>query len=143
MGKLWATMAEVEKMGDYLLVRGATFANLINLFACGQMIDSLFRARRHHGAARIVYITRGRGFTRCLVLYNSAFHGLSKGKGYMRAYQPFKEGIGFGYLLSEPTYKVLVEGLCKEIDIDKAKDVAEFILAVVDGVDRSKFLTFF
>ncbi|XP_058105608.1 pentatricopeptide repeat-containing protein At3g18020 [Magnolia sinica] len=151
MQKLWQWMLDEEGPSS---VNNASFANLVDAlcregfyhevfkiaeempqgksvceeFAYGQMIDSLCRARRNHGASRIVYIMRKRGFVPSLVSYNSIVHGLSKEGGCMRAYQLFKEGIEFGYLLTEPTYKVLVESLCRESDLCKAKDVLDFML---------------
>ena len=111
MLRLWEKMEE-EKHRDPS-VRGVAFANLIDLlcrewffhdvfriaeemlqgkwareeFAYGQMTDLLCRAGRHHGASRIVYIMRKRGFVSSLVSYNSIVHGLIKEKGCMRAYQ--------------------------------------------------------
>ncbi|ONK77568.1 uncharacterized protein A4U43_C02F7960 [Asparagus officinalis] len=166
MVKLWAKMR--EEKNEHPSVKNAAFANLIDSlcregffhevfriaeampqgilvneeFAYGQMIDSLCRAGRHHGASRIVYIMRKRGFFPSLVSYNSIVHGLSKRKGCMRAYQLFKEGIEFGYLLPEPTYKVLVESLCRERDLNKAKDVTEFTLGI-SGADKTKVYNIF
>ncbi|XP_010912296.1 uncharacterized protein [Elaeis guineensis] len=159
MMELWLKMEEEKDP----LVNSAAFANLIDSlcregffhevfriaeemphrkslqekFAYGQMIDSLCRAGRHHGASRIVYIMRKRGFFPSLVSYNCIVHGLSNNRGCMRAYQLFKEGIEFGYSPSEPTYKVLVEALCKEMDLHKAKDVAEFMLQR-DSIDNTR-----
>ncbi|KAL6183281.1 hypothetical protein ACLB2K_044692 [Fragaria x ananassa] len=144
MGKLWEAM----KGEDDTLVKNAAFSNLIESmcregyfqevfgiaedrpqgesvneeFAYGQMIDSLCKAGRYHGASRIVYIMRHRGFVPRVTSYNCIVHGLTKeGEGgVMRAYQLLEEGIEFGYLPSEYTYKVLVEGLCQESDVDKA-----------------------
>lgn len=169
MVQLWAKMEEEEVKGDDPLVRSAAFANLIDSlcreglfhevfriaeempqgkwvreeFAYGQMIDSLCRAGRHHGASRIVYIMRRRGFVPSLVSYNGIVHGLSKGKGCLRAYQLFKEGIEFGYSLPGPSYKVLVEGLCREMDVNKAKDVTEFVLVGADDVGKTKIYNIF
>ncbi|PIA24947.1 hypothetical protein AQUCO_14200017v1 [Aquilegia coerulea] len=84
---------------------------------------------------------RKRGFVPSLVSYNSIVHGLSKEGGCMRAYQLFKEGIEFGYLPLEPTYKVLVEALCRASHIDKAKDVLQFMLK--KGLDQTRSYNIF
>ncbi|CAK9148040.1 unnamed protein product [Ilex paraguariensis] len=89
-------------------------------FAYGQMIDSFCRYGRYNGAARIVYMMRKRGCTPSLVAYNSIVHGLSE-DDCMRAYQLLEEGKKFGYLPSEFTYKVLMEGLCRECDLCKTE----------------------
>ncbi|OAY68736.1 Pentatricopeptide repeat-containing protein [Ananas comosus] len=115
-------------------------------FAYGQMIDSLCRAGRHHGASRIVYIMRKRGLAPSSVSYNCIVHGLSKRRrgGCMRAYQLLKEGAEFGYFPPEPTYKALVEGLCREKDLVKAKDVLELVLRRSDGdADRTRIYNIF
>ncbi|KAL5976678.1 hypothetical protein ACLOJK_021011 [Asimina triloba] len=160
MGKLWQRMLDEQ---DPPTVNNAAFANLVDAlcregffhevfrianempqgnsvceeFAYGQMIDSLCRAGRNHGASRIVYIMKKRGFVPSLVSYNSIVHGLSKEGGCMRAYQLFKEGVEFGYSLPEPTYRVLVESLCQECDLYKAKDVLNFML-YQEGVDKTR-----
>ncbi|XP_072956934.1 uncharacterized protein [Typha angustifolia] len=160
MRQFWPAM-ELEHDEDPF-VKSAAFANLIDClchegmfhevfriaeempqgksvdeeFAYGQMMDSLCRAGRHHGASRIVYIMRKRSFVPSLVSYNCIIHGLSKGRGCMRAYQLLKEGLKFGYSLPEPTYKVLVEGLCRERDLNKAKDVLELMLSQKDNNDE-------
>ncbi|KAF9592420.1 hypothetical protein IFM89_014910 [Coptis chinensis] len=110
-------------------------------FAYGQMIDSLCRAGQNHGASRIVYIMRKKGFVPSLVSYNCILHGLTKDRGCMRAYQLFKEGIEFGYSPSEATYKVLVEALCRESDIDKAKDLLQIMLG--KGLDNTRIYNIF
>ncbi|XP_062029103.1 pentatricopeptide repeat-containing protein At3g18020 [Rosa rugosa] len=161
MGRLWDTM----KGEDDTLVKNAAFSNLIDSmcregyfqevfgiaeyrpqgesvneeFAYGQMIDSLCKAGRHHGASRIVYIMRHRGFVPRITSYNCIIHGLSKeGEGgCMRAYQLLEEGIEFGYLPSEYTYKVLVEGLCQESDVDKARQVLQYMLKK-ERVDKTR-----
>ncbi|KAM2487769.1 hypothetical protein ACFX1W_039657 [Malus domestica] len=161
MGKLW----EIMKGEDDDTVKSAAFGNLIDSmcregffnevfdiaedmpqgktvtedFAYGQMIDSLCKARRHHGASRIVYIMRSQGFVPKLTSYNSILHGLSKeGEGgCMRAYQLLEEGVNFGYFPSEYTYKVLLEGLCLESDVKKAREVLEYMLKK-EGVDRTR-----
>ncbi|KMZ67219.1 putative Pentatricopeptide repeat-containing protein [Zostera marina] len=160
MGQLWKFMSE-EDVGDSPLpstTNNAAFANIIDAlcregfiqdvfniageipqrncvneeFAYGQMIDSLCRTGRHHGAARIVYIMRRRGFLPSLVSYDCIIHNLAKecGEGgCMRAYQLFKEGAtGFGYSPTETTYMHLVDGLCSEKAVDKAKEVTQFML---------------
>ncbi|PKA64310.1 Pentatricopeptide repeat-containing protein [Apostasia shenzhenica] len=158
MSRLWLQLQQ----GEDSSVKCAAFANLIDSlcreglfhvvfdiaeempqgkwvcekFAYAQMIDSLRKTGRNHGASRIVYIMRKRGLLPSLVSYNSIVHGLSMGRGCMRAYQLFKEGIVFGYSPTEATYKALVEGLCKERDIHKARDVAEFMLEM--GVDKTR-----
>ncbi|KAF2317463.1 hypothetical protein GH714_022537 [Hevea brasiliensis] len=104
-------------------------------FAYGHMIDSLCRAGRNHGASRIVYIMRKRGFTPSLVSYNSIIHGLCKERGCMRAYQLFEEGTEFGYLPSEYTYRALVEALCQEMDLYKARKVLESMLKKEGGIE--------
>ncbi|KAG9458748.1 hypothetical protein H6P81_003256 [Aristolochia fimbriata] len=152
MNELWVRMRDVEGTS----INAAAFANLIEAlchnrmfhevfriaedmpqgncvceeFAYSQMIDSLCRAGRNHGASRIVYIMRKRGFIPPLLSYNSIIHGLSKeGEGgCMRAYQLFEEGITFGYSPPEPTYKVIVEGLCQVNDLAKARYLVDFML---------------
>ncbi|GAB2275164.1 hypothetical protein Dimus_009927 [Dionaea muscipula] len=111
-------------------------------FAYSQMIDSLCIFGRHHGASRIVYIMRKRGLTPSLASYNSIVHGLSTHggiSGCMRAYQLFQEGIGFGYVPSEYTYKVLIEGLClcQGLDSNKAKDLLTYMLSK-KGADQTR-----
>ncbi|XP_068658103.1 pentatricopeptide repeat-containing protein At3g18020 [Aristolochia californica] len=152
MGKLWMRMQDEEGLS----VNTAAFANLIDALcqnkmfqevfkiaeempqgnvvreelAYSQMIDSLCRAGRNHGASRIVYIMRKRGFIPPLLSYNSIIHGLSKEDegGCMRAYQLFEEGLAFGYSPPEPTFKVLVEGLCHVHDLGKARYLVDFML---------------
>lgn len=55
----------------------------------------------------------------------------------MRAYQLLEEGIEFGYWPSEYTYIVLIEGLCLEADLFKAKEVFQIMLKK-EGVDRTR-----
>ncbi|CAK9176333.1 unnamed protein product [Ilex paraguariensis] len=105
-------------------------------FAYGQMIDSFCRYGRYNGAARIVYMMRKRGCTPSLVAYNSIVHGLSE-DDCMRAYQLLEEGKKFGYLPSEFTYKVLMEGLCRECDLCKAREVLKIMLNK-KGVDKTR-----
>ncbi|KAM0939719.1 putative tetratricopeptide-like helical domain superfamily [Dioscorea sansibarensis] len=167
MRELWSRMA-LEKDSS---VGSAAFANLVDAlcregffhevfriaeempqgksvceeFAYSQMIDSLCQAGKHHGASRVVYIMRKRGFFPSNVSYSCIIHGLSKeGEGgCMRAYQLFKEGVvGFGYSLPEPTYKALIEGLCREKDLEKAKDVLEFMLQK-DGMVKTRIYNMF
>ncbi|XP_034695186.1 pentatricopeptide repeat-containing protein At3g18020 isoform X3 [Vitis riparia] len=143
MCKLWQKMMDENDPS----VNNAAFANLIDSlckegfflevfriaedmpqgksvseeFAYGQMIDSLCRCGRNHGASRIVYIMRKRGFFPSLVSYNYIVHGLSKEGGCMRAYQLLKEGVEFGFMMSEHTYKVLLEALCRDADLCKTQ----------------------
>ncbi|KAI3976998.1 hypothetical protein MKX01_008856 [Papaver californicum] len=97
-------------------------------FAFGQMIDSLCRAGQNHGASRIVYIMRKKGFLPRLVSYNYIVHSLSNDGGCMRAYQLYKE--------------VLVEALCQESDICKAKDLLEYMLNT-EAIDRTRIYNIF
>ncbi|KAK8963453.1 Pentatricopeptide repeat-containing protein [Platanthera guangdongensis] len=164
MTKLWLRMREEEDT----TVNSASFSNLIDSlcvegffhivfdiaemmpqgncvcekFAYAQMIYSLCKSGRHHGASRIIYIMKKRGFVPSLVSYNSIIHGLSRGRGCMRAYQLFKEGIVYGYSLPEPTYRALVEALLKEKDLHKAKNVMEFMLSV-EGIDKTRIYNIF
>ncbi|KAF2317470.1 hypothetical protein GH714_022583 [Hevea brasiliensis] len=55
----------------------------------------------------------------------------------MRAYQLFEEGTEFGYLPSEYTYRALVEALCQEMDLYKARKVLESMLKK-EGGDRTR-----
>ncbi|KAL1367773.1 hypothetical protein AAHE18_02G074300 [Arachis hypogaea] len=104
--------------------------------AYGQMIDSLCKVGRYHAAARIVYIMRKRGLVPSVACYNYIIHGLSKDGDCMRAYQLLEEAE-FGFLLSEHTYKVLVEALCQVLDVDKARKVLEHMLSR-EGVDKTR-----
>ncbi|KAL1367771.1 hypothetical protein AAHE18_02G074100 [Arachis hypogaea] len=104
--------------------------------AYGQMIDSLCKVGRYHAAARIVYIMRKRGLVSSVACYNYIIHGLSKDGDCMRAYQLLEEAE-FGFLLSEHTYKVLVEALCQVLDVDKARKVLEHMLSR-EGVDKTR-----
>ncbi|KAK7300202.1 hypothetical protein RJT34_11039 [Clitoria ternatea] len=61
----------------------------------------------------------------------------SKDGDCMRAYQLLEEGAEFGFVLSEHTYKVLVEALCRILDVDKAREVLKLILRKED-VDKSR-----
>ncbi|KAJ1292395.1 hypothetical protein BS78_02G387800 [Paspalum vaginatum] len=100
-------------------------------FAYGQMIDSLCRAGQHHGASRIVYIMRKRGVCPSAVSYNCIVHGLCtspKPGACLRAHQLVMEGTRFGFRPREVTYKVLVDKLCRENELAKAKDVLEVML---------------
>uniref|UniRef100_A0A0D9X2V0 Pentacotripeptide-repeat region of PRORP domain-containing protein n=1 Tax=Leersia perrieri TaxID=77586 RepID=A0A0D9X2V0_9ORYZ len=100
-------------------------------FAYAQMIDSLCRSGQHHGASRIVYIMGKRGMYPSTVSYNCIVHGLctsQKPGGRLRAYQLVMEGVRFGYRPREVTYKVLVDQLCRENELTKAKDVMELML---------------
>ncbi|GJZ07477.1 pentatricopeptide repeat-containing protein [Tanacetum coccineum] len=71
--------------------------NVNEAFACGGIINSRCRYRRHHGASSIVYIMRKRGCVSSLVSYNSIIHGLAKNGGYLRAHQLLEQGIDIGY----------------------------------------------
>ncbi|XP_062190134.1 pentatricopeptide repeat-containing protein At3g18020 [Phragmites australis] len=100
-------------------------------FAYAQMIDSMCRTGQHHGASRIVYIMRKKGLCPSTVSYNCIVHGLctsQKPGGRLRAYQLVMEGACFGYRPREVTYKVLVDELCRENELGKAKDVLELML---------------
>ncbi|XP_024959021.1 pentatricopeptide repeat-containing protein At3g18020-like [Cynara cardunculus var. scolymus] len=98
-------------------------------FAYGQMIDSLCRYGRHHGASRIVYMMMKRRCSPSLVSYNSIVHGHAKNGGYLRAYQFLKQGFEIGYSPSETTYKVLIECLSlEENDLGKAKKLFDIML---------------
>ncbi|RLN33959.1 pentatricopeptide repeat-containing protein [Panicum miliaceum] len=100
-------------------------------FAYAQMIDSLCRSGQHHGASRIVYIMRKRGLCPSAVSYNCIVHGLCtspKPGACLRAHQLVMEGTSFGYRPREVTYKVLVDELCRENELAKAKDVLELML---------------
>ncbi|XP_025800552.1 pentatricopeptide repeat-containing protein At3g18020-like isoform X4 [Panicum hallii] len=100
-------------------------------FAYAQMIDSLCRSGQHHGASRIVYIMRKRGLCPSAVSYNCIVHGLCtspKPGACLRAHQLVMEGTSFGYHPREVTYKVLVDELCRENELAKAKDVLELML---------------
>ncbi|KAE9464156.1 hypothetical protein C3L33_03936, partial [Rhododendron williamsianum] len=97
-------------------------------FAYGQMIDSLCKVGRHNGAAQVAYIMKTKGFISSFVSYNSIVHGLRKEGSCMRSYQLLEEGIEFGYWPSEYTYIVLIEGLCLEADLCKAKEVFQIML---------------
>ncbi|TKW36473.1 hypothetical protein SEVIR_2G442200v4 [Setaria viridis] len=100
-------------------------------FAYAQMIDSLCRSGQHHGASRIVYIMRKRGLCPSAVSYNCIVHGLCtspKPGACLRAHQLVMEGTRFGYRPREVTYKVLVDKLCRENELAKAKDVLELML---------------
>ncbi|CAM0907701.1 unnamed protein product [Alopecurus aequalis] len=100
-------------------------------FAYAQMIDSLCRAGQHHGASRIVYIMGKRGLCPSTLSYNCIVHGLCTSKkpgGRLRAYQLVMEGVRFGYRPREVTFKVLVEELCREKELAKAKDVLALML---------------
>ncbi|RLM85365.1 pentatricopeptide repeat-containing protein [Panicum miliaceum] len=100
-------------------------------FAYAQMIDSLCRSGQHHGASRIVYIMRKRGLYPSPVSYNCIVHGLCtspKPGACLRAHQLVMEGTSFGYRPREVTYKVLVDELCRENELAKAKDVLELML---------------
>ncbi|KAK9091641.1 hypothetical protein Sjap_024818 [Stephania japonica] len=159
MEKVWQSMIDRREMS----VNNAAFANVVDSlckegyfhevfriaeempqgdgveeeFAYAQMMDSLCRAGRNHGASRIVYIMRKRGLVPSVVSYNAIIHGLSKEGGCMRAYQLYQEGTEWGHSLSESTYKVLVEGLCRELDIGKAKDVLQHMLSK-EGMDKTR-----
>ncbi|OEL20209.1 Pentatricopeptide repeat-containing protein [Dichanthelium oligosanthes] len=100
-------------------------------FAYAQMIDSLCRVGQHHGASRIVYIMRKRGLCPSSVSYNCIVHGLCtspKPGACLRAHQLVMEGTHFGYRPREMTYKALVDQLCQENELAKAKDVLELML---------------
>ncbi|XP_051213670.1 uncharacterized protein [Lolium perenne] len=108
-------------------------------FSYAQMIDSLCRAGQHHGASRIVYIMGKRGLHPSTVSYNCIVHGLCTSKkpgGRLRAYQLVMEGVRFGYRPREVTFKVLVEELCREKELAKAKDVLELMLQPQTGHDK-------
>ncbi|KAL3343504.1 hypothetical protein AABB24_027171 [Solanum stoloniferum] len=155
IGKLWGVMRTEEDMH----VNNAAFCNVINClcregffhevfniaedmpqgksvvqdFVYAQMIDSLCRFGRYNGASRMVYMMRKRGFDPSLVSYNTIVHGLVKECDFFRAYQLLEEGIQFGYLPSEFTYKLLVEGLCHVNDLVKAKAAVNMMLNKKDN----------
>ncbi|XP_052113738.1 pentatricopeptide repeat-containing protein At3g18020-like [Arachis duranensis] len=79
---------------------------------------------------------RKRGLVPSVACYNYIIHGLSKDGDCMRAYQLLEEAK-FGFLLSEHTYKVLVEALCQVLDVDKARKVLEHMLSR-EGVDKTR-----
>uniref|UniRef100_J3LCB8 Pentacotripeptide-repeat region of PRORP domain-containing protein n=2 Tax=Oryza brachyantha TaxID=4533 RepID=J3LCB8_ORYBR len=109
-------------------------------FAYAQMIDSLCRSGQHHGASRIVYIMGKRGMHPSTVSYNCIVHGLctsQKPGGRLRAHQLVLEGVRFGYRPREVTYKVLVNELCRENELTKAKDVMELMLQPQYGHDKA------
>ncbi|KAK9115310.1 hypothetical protein Syun_022107 [Stephania yunnanensis] len=167
MEKVWEAMIDRREAG----VNNAAFANVVDSlckegyfhevfriaeempqgnggvgvdeeFAYAQMMDSLCRAGRNHGASRIVYVMRKRGLVPSAVSYNAIIHGLSKEGGCMRAYQLYQQGTEWGHSLSESTYKVLVEGLCREFDIGKAKDVLQHMLSQ-EGMDKTRIYNIF
>ncbi|KAL6896883.1 hypothetical protein ACP4OV_007455 [Aristida adscensionis] len=108
-------------------------------FAYAQMIDSLCRAGQHHGASRVVYIMRKRGLCPSTVSYNCIVHGLCtshKPGGRLRAHQLVMEGVHFGYHPREVTYRVLVDELCRENELSKAKDVLKLMLQPHCGHDN-------
>ena len=53
-----------------------------------------------------------------------------------------EEGSEFGYLPSEYTYKVLVEGLCEESDLHKARNLLQYMLNK-KGVDRTRMFNIY
>ncbi|KAM7267743.1 hypothetical protein ACFE04_009909 [Oxalis oulophora] len=108
-------------------------------FAYGHMIDSLCKSGRHHGASRIVYIMRKRGFVPSLSVYNSIVHGVCQDGpgGCMRAYQLLEEGKSFQYVPSEYTYKVVVENLCQYSDLEGAREVLQIMLSK-KNVDKTR-----
>jgi pentatricopeptide repeat protein len=72
-----------------------------------------------------------RGMCPSTVSYNCIVHGLCTSKkpgGRLRACQLVMEGVRFGYRPREVTFKVLVEELCREKELSKAKDVLELML---------------
>ena len=97
MSKLWEQIINFDNPS----INCAAFANLINSlskegffdeifeisedmpqgssfptkFSYAQMVDSLCRAGRHHGASRIVYIMRKKGYKPSMAAYNSIIHG--------------------------------------------------------------------
>ncbi|CAM8915464.1 unnamed protein product [Rhodiola kirilowii] len=160
MTELWAKM-QVE---DDLTVKIGAFGNLIHSLcregffaevfkiaedmpqgqavdeksAYEQMIDSLCRCSRSHGASRIVYIMKKRGYTPSFVLYNNIIHGLCKDTGgCMRAYQLLCEGTAWDFVPSEIGYMILVQELCRESELTKAKKVLQVMLNK-EGVDGTR-----
>ncbi|KAI3825868.1 hypothetical protein L1987_07568 [Smallanthus sonchifolius] len=158
--KLWESMAGEEDV----CVNHAAFSNLIKTFcqeglfklvfdfaekmhevknmnyafAYGEMIDSLCRYGRHHGASRIVYMMMKRGCIPSSVSYNAIIHGLTKNGGYLRAYQLLEQGVEFGYTPSETTYKILIERLSlEECDLVKAKRLLDIMLNK-EGVEKAR-----
>ncbi|ONM26160.1 pentatricopeptide repeat-containing protein At3g18020 [Zea mays] len=155
---LWPSAAGGDRLREDQEVTSAAFANLVQClcaegffhvlfrvaeempqrrcgvgddFAYAQMIDSLCQAGQHHGASRIVYIMRKRGICPSAVSYNCIVHGLCtmpKPGACLRAHQLVMEGTSFGYRPREVTYKVLVDELCRENELAKAKDVLELML---------------
>ncbi|KAG8079341.1 hypothetical protein GUJ93_ZPchr0007g6197 [Zizania palustris] len=108
-------------------------------FAYSQMIDSLCRSEQPHGASRIVYIMAKRGMSPSTVSYNCIVHGLGtsqKPGGRLRAYQLVMEGMRFGYRPREVTYNLLVNELCRENELTKAKHVMELMLHPHSGHDK-------
>jgi len=74
---------------------------------------------------------RKRGLCPSAVSYNCIVHGLCtspKPGACLRAHQLVMEGTSFGYRPREVTYKVLVDELCRENELAKAKDVLELML---------------
>ncbi|KAK9072179.1 hypothetical protein SSX86_008611 [Deinandra increscens subsp. villosa] len=130
---LFGSVFEVaEKMGR------AKNLNLNDAFAYGEMMDTLCRYGRHHGASRIVYMMMKRGCVPSSVSYNSIVHGLAKNGGYLRAYQLLEQGVEVGYTPSENTYQILIECLClEEYDLVKAKKLLGIMLNK-EGVDKAR-----
>ncbi|XP_076892877.1 uncharacterized protein LOC143544695 [Bidens hawaiensis] len=106
-------------------------------FAYAQMIDSLCRYGRYHGASRIVYIMMKHVLIPSSVSYNCIIHGLTKTGGYLRAYQLLEQGVETGYTPSETTYKILIERLClEEYDLVKARRLLDIMLN--KGVNKAR-----
>ncbi|KAJ0742230.1 putative tetratricopeptide-like helical domain superfamily [Helianthus annuus] len=137
--KMWEHMDEEDDvlrgcLNPFLTLRKRCLSG----FAYAQMIDSLCRYGRHHGASRIVYMMTKRGCVPSSVSYNSIIHGLTKNGGYLRAYQLLEQAVEAGYTPSETTYKILIERLClEEYDLVKAKKLLDIMLNK-EGVDKAR-----
>uniref|UniRef100_A0A7N0T5V3 Pentatricopeptide repeat-containing protein n=1 Tax=Kalanchoe fedtschenkoi TaxID=63787 RepID=A0A7N0T5V3_KALFE len=128
---------EVFKIAEDMPLQGPAPA-IDEKSAYEQMIDSLCRYGRSHGAARIVYVMKKRGYVPSSVLYSSIIHGLCiESGGCMRAYQLLCEGSQWGFVPSEIAYMILVQELCRENDLSKAQEVVRVMLNK-GGVDGTR-----
>ncbi|RYR73755.1 hypothetical protein Ahy_A02g008257 [Arachis hypogaea] len=127
MCQLWEKM-RVEREAS---MKMAAFANLVDSLCRGGFFNELFRIAEEFalGGSLCEEVAYGQ-------MIDSLCKVGSKDGDCMRAYQLLEEAE-FGFLLSEHTYKVLVEALCQVLDVDKARKVLEHMLSR-EGVDKTR-----
>ncbi|KAK4387818.1 Pentatricopeptide repeat-containing protein [Sesamum angolense] len=124
MRKVWEAMGREEDVQ-------------VNSGAFCTVIDSLCREGLFHEVFKIAEdMPQGKNVLEEFA-YGQMIDSLCR---FERAYQLLEEGMQFGYSPSEFTYTVLIEGLCHEYDLAKAKEVLNVMLSMEDEVTYSTII---